>query len=128
MEGFFYFFSSGNNVSYSGMGKSLWLISVTVACWSVWLAWNELVFDSKCPSMNGLVFQSKLRALMWVKAVQDVLSVEERFWWICPIRSWNKVIKAGMGGRLWCPPRKGWVKFILCGCAVCSYPTLSHIL
>ncbi|KAG8502298.1 hypothetical protein CXB51_002215 [Gossypium anomalum] len=65
--------------------------------------------------MNGLVFQSELQALMWVRAVQDELGVEERLWWICLIRSWNEAVKAGMGGRLWCPPRKGWVKFNLCG-------------
>ncbi|KAG8484941.1 hypothetical protein CXB51_021822 [Gossypium anomalum] len=65
--------------------------------------------------MNGLVFQSKLRALMWVRAVHNELSVEERLWWFCPIKSWNEAFKAGMGGGLWCPPRKGWVKFNLYG-------------
>ncbi|KAK5840747.1 hypothetical protein PVK06_009650 [Gossypium arboreum] len=88
---------------------------MTVACWSIWLARNELVFDSKCPSMNVLVFQSKLRALIWVKIVKDDLRGEERLWWFCPIRSWNGAIKAGLSGRLWLPPRKGWVNFNLCG-------------
>ncbi|KAB2065218.1 hypothetical protein ERO13_A09G072500v2 [Gossypium hirsutum] len=115
VEGFSEFFSLCNKVSYLGVGKSLWLISVTAACWSIWLVRNELVFDRKSPSMNGLVFQSKLRALMWVRAIHNELCVEEKLWWFCPIRSWNKAFKGGVRGRLWCPPRKGWVKFNLCG-------------
>ncbi|MBA0710088.1 hypothetical protein Golax_025084 [Gossypium laxum] len=57
----------------SSVGKSLWIISVTAACWSVWLVRNELVFDRKWPTMNSFIFHSKIRALMWV-----------RFW--CPSR------------------------------------------
>ncbi|MBA0646979.1 hypothetical protein Goklo_014895 [Gossypium klotzschianum] len=67
-----------------GVGKSLWIISVTAACWSVWLARNELVFDRKWPTMNSLVFHSKMWALMWV-----------RFW--CPSRhGWVKFNVSGL--------------------------------
>ncbi|MBA0697780.1 hypothetical protein Goari_021305, partial [Gossypium aridum] len=67
-----------------GVGKSLWMISVTVTCWSVWLAKNELVFDRKWLTMNSLVFHSKMRALIWV-----------RFW--CPLRhGWVKFNVSGV--------------------------------
>ncbi|KAH1063498.1 hypothetical protein J1N35_028485 [Gossypium stocksii] len=73
------FFSFCNNVSYKGVVKSLWLISVSAACWSVWLARNELVFDRRWPKMSSLVFLSKIRALMWIKPVYDELKVNEKF-------------------------------------------------
>ncbi|KAH1120714.1 hypothetical protein J1N35_003874 [Gossypium stocksii] len=115
VEGFFNFFSLCNNVYLSGIVKSLWLISVAAACWSTWLARNKLVFDHKSTSMNDLVFQSKLRALLWVRAVNEDFRVEERLWWICPSRCWNEAIRTGISGRLWHPLRKGRVKFYLCG-------------
>ncbi|MBA0764186.1 hypothetical protein Gotri_013551 [Gossypium trilobum] len=37
--------------------------------------------------MNSLVFHSKMRALMWVRSVQEELRVDERSWWIFPFRS-----------------------------------------
>ncbi|KAH1073759.1 hypothetical protein J1N35_026087 [Gossypium stocksii] len=80
--------------------KSLWLIFVTAACWSTWLARNELVFDYKCTSMNDLVFQSKLRALLWVRAVNEDLRVEERLWvnfYLCGVVNEED---AGIGGVL----------------------------
>lgn len=57
------------------------------------------MFDYKYTSMNDLVFQSKLRALMWVRTVNEDLRVEERLWWICPIICWNEAIRTGMSGR-----------------------------
>ncbi|MBA0781692.1 hypothetical protein Gotri_002589 [Gossypium trilobum] len=94
------------------------MISVTTTCWSVWLARNELVFDRKWLTMNSLVFHSKMRALIWVRSIQEELRVDERSWWICSFRSWCDLKKIGMGGRFWCPPRHGWVKFNVSGVAI----------
>ncbi|TYH16982.1 hypothetical protein ES288_A05G157000v1 [Gossypium darwinii] len=98
----FFFFC--NNVSYKGVVKSLWLISVSAACWSAWLARNELVFERRWPKMSNLVFLTKIQALMWIRAVYDELKVNEKIWWVCPVRSWS-------GGSFWCPPCFGGVKF-----------------
>ncbi|KAG8502599.1 hypothetical protein CXB51_000014 [Gossypium anomalum] len=75
----FFFFC--NNVSYKGVVKSLWLISVSAACWSAWLARNELVFEKRWPKMSNLVFLTKIRALMWIRVVYDELKVDEKICW-----------------------------------------------
>ncbi|MBA0844331.1 hypothetical protein Goarm_001432 [Gossypium armourianum] len=117
VDGFLDFYSLCNNVKFIGVCKSLWLISVTATCWSVWLARNEMVFERKWSTTNNLLFHSKMRALMWVRSVQEELRVQERSWWICPYRSWCDLKKSGMGGMFWCPPRYGWVKFNVSGVA-----------
>ncbi|TYH22859.1 hypothetical protein ES288_A04G163800v1 [Gossypium darwinii] len=66
-EGFSNFFVFCKNVSFTGVIKILWMISVSAACWSVWLARNELVFNKKWPKMSNLVFLSKTPALIGVK-------------------------------------------------------------
>ncbi|KAG8473851.1 hypothetical protein CXB51_036041 [Gossypium anomalum] len=104
-----------NNVSYKGVVKSLWLISVSAVCWSVWLARNELVFEKRWPKMSNLVFLTKIRALMWIRAVYNELKVDEKIWWICPVRSWSGGKKFGSGGNFWCPPYFGGVKFNVSG-------------
>ncbi|KAH1131303.1 hypothetical protein J1N35_002681 [Gossypium stocksii] len=109
------FFSFCNNVSYKGIVKSLWLISVSAGCWSAWLARNELMFDRRWPKMSSLVFLLKIRALMWVRAVYDELKVNEKIWWVCPIRSWSGGKKSGIRGCFWCPPCFGGVKFNVYG-------------
>lgn len=44
---FFEFFNMCNDVFFSGVWKSLWLILISVACWSIWMARNEVVFNKK---------------------------------------------------------------------------------
>ncbi|MBA0624901.1 hypothetical protein Godav_010173 [Gossypium davidsonii] len=51
--------------------KSLWLISILAACWTVWLARNGLVFERKMMTMETLIFQSKMRELL--RSVYDDL-------------------------------------------------------
>ncbi|MFQ6661658.1 hypothetical protein Gotur_029752, partial [Gossypium turneri] len=80
VNGFLDFYSLCNNVKFTGVCKRLWLISVTATCWSVWLARNELVFERKWSTANNLLFHSKMQALMWVRAVQEELRVQERSW------------------------------------------------
>lgn len=109
----FFFFC--NNVLYKGVVKSLWLISMSVACWSVWPARNELVFEKRWPKMSNLVFLTKILALMWIRAVYDELKVDEKIWWVCPYKSWSDIKKFGLNGMFWCPPSLGWVKINVCG-------------
>lgn len=45
MEGFDDFYNLCCNVNLSGVVKSLWLISISAACWSIWLARNEIMFE-----------------------------------------------------------------------------------
>ncbi|TYI30537.1 hypothetical protein ES332_A05G395300v1 [Gossypium tomentosum] len=90
---------------------------MSAACWSVWLARNELVFDRKWPKLSSLVFLSKTRALMWIKSVYEELKVDERIWWVCPFRSWRNFKEVGLSGKFWCPPCYGGVKFNVRGVA-----------
>lgn len=53
------------------------LISITVASWIIWLARNESVFNRKLITMESLVFNAKMRALLWVRAAYDKLMVFE---------------------------------------------------
>ncbi|KAG8502370.1 hypothetical protein CXB51_000305 [Gossypium anomalum] len=103
--------SIGERVSAKGVVKSLWLISVSAAYWSAWLARNELVFERRWPKISNLVFLMKIRALMWIREVYDGLKVNEKIWWVCPVRSWSGGKKSGFGGSFWCSPCFGGVKF-----------------
>ncbi|KAG4189271.1 hypothetical protein ERO13_A08G216533v2 [Gossypium hirsutum] len=117
-EGFSDFFIFCKNFSYTGAIKSLWMILVPAACWSVWLARNELVFNRKWPKMSNLVFLSKTRALMWIRSVYEELKVDERIWWVCPYKSWCNIKNSGLRGKFWCFPCYGGIKFNVCGVAV----------
>ncbi|KAB2063727.1 hypothetical protein ES319_A10G237100v1 [Gossypium barbadense] len=94
----FFFFC--NNISYKGVVKSLWLISVSTACWSAWLARNELVFEKRWPKMSNLVFLTKIRALMWIRAVYDELKVDEKIWVKFNVSGVESEGDAGCGGVL----------------------------
>ncbi|KAH1040659.1 hypothetical protein J1N35_042402, partial [Gossypium stocksii] len=65
--------------------------------------------------MSSLVFLSKIRALMWIRAVYDELKVNEKIWWVYPIRSWSGGKKSRLRGYFWCPPCFGGVKFNVSG-------------
>ncbi|MBA0692313.1 hypothetical protein Goari_009884, partial [Gossypium aridum] len=65
------FYSLCFNVKLHSTRKSLWLIAIAAACWSVWLARNEMVFERKVLSMDTLIFHSKMRALLWVRVAFD---------------------------------------------------------
>ncbi|KAK5837513.1 hypothetical protein PVK06_013323 [Gossypium arboreum] len=69
-----------------GSCKSLWLTSIIASCWSIWLARNEIVFDNKVLTMDTLIFHSKMRALLWVRAATEECRFQERLWWLCPYR------------------------------------------
>ncbi|MBA0677429.1 hypothetical protein Goari_018838 [Gossypium aridum] len=51
---------------------------------------------------NGMLVlvagKERMRALMWARAVQEELRVQERSWWMCPFRScrvWRRVKRRG---------------------------------
>ncbi|TYG88928.1 hypothetical protein ES288_A12G060100v1 [Gossypium darwinii] len=100
-EGFSDFFTFCKNVSYTGVITSLWMISVFVACWSVWIARNELT-----------------RALMWFRSVYEEWKVDERIWWVCPYKSWCNIKNSGLRGKFWCSLYYGGIKFNVCGVIV----------
>ncbi|TYI18552.1 hypothetical protein ES332_A07G099100v1 [Gossypium tomentosum] len=71
VDGFLNFFALYNNVKMVEIRKSLRLISIATACWTIWLARNGLVFDRKRVCMENLVFQSKMKALLWIRSIHD---------------------------------------------------------
>lgn len=66
-----------NKVVLQGVLKCLWLISVTATCWSLLLARNEAVFNYILALMDSILFQTKLRALMWVRSVHNEFLVSK---------------------------------------------------
>ncbi|KAK5795591.1 hypothetical protein PVK06_036861 [Gossypium arboreum] len=102
-------------VNLAGVMKILWLISISTACWSIWLVRNEMVFNQKMKPMDTMIFHSKMKATMWVRVVHNEVILTECSWWFCPLkcRSHNKTYK-GLEMSWWFPPR-GWLKFKVCG-------------
>ncbi|TYH21059.1 hypothetical protein ES288_A04G012500v1 [Gossypium darwinii] len=74
------FYSCCFKVKILGSCKSLWLIAIVAAVWSIWLARNEMVFDNKVLKMDTLVFHAKMRALLWSRAAFDECRFHERLW------------------------------------------------
>lgn len=81
----------------------------------MWLVRNELVFDRKWPTINTLLFHSKMRGLVWVRAIQNELRIQESSWWLRPFKILFNFNKSGVGGRLWSPLMYEWVKFNISG-------------
>ncbi|TYJ12145.1 hypothetical protein E1A91_A11G328900v1 [Gossypium mustelinum] len=105
------FYSCCFKVKILGSCKSLWLIAIVAAVWSIWLARNEMVFDNKVLMMDTLVFHAKMRALLWSRAAFDECRFHERLWWLCPYKCC--LSKSDPGG--WCFPPHGWFKFNVSG-------------
>ncbi|KAE8661235.1 hypothetical protein F3Y22_tig00116937pilonHSYRG00269 [Hibiscus syriacus] len=72
------------SVNLNAKLKSIWLVSMAAAAWSIWLNRNEIVFNGKRFVFNDLIFFSKLRALVWLKALKDNQLVNEELWWENP--------------------------------------------
>ncbi|MFQ6652468.1 hypothetical protein Gotur_024315 [Gossypium turneri] len=70
-------------------GNRLCLISISTAYWTVWLVRNGLLFERKMMTMETLIFQSKMRALLWIRSVYDGLLMQESSWRICSNRLWR---------------------------------------
>ncbi|XP_040930093.1 uncharacterized protein [Gossypium hirsutum] len=86
VDGFVDLFALCYNAKIEYSKKSLWLISCAAACWSIWLARNALVFDRRSVKMDNLVFQSTMRALLWIRSSHNELMMQEKFWWLAPQR------------------------------------------
>ncbi|KAK8693970.1 hypothetical protein V6N13_071536 [Hibiscus sabdariffa] len=125
--------------SFIGLEKTLWLIDVASALWSIWLAQNELVFNDKFMTVSDILFCSKLRALMWIKVDVKASFSNELEWWInpsgclfsvvsnysphdfCPVFRVNGVKignKAACGGALFL--KDGTIKAMFSGPILCS--------
>ncbi|TYI29098.1 hypothetical protein ES332_A05G292700v1 [Gossypium tomentosum] len=103
VEGFEDFFALSINVKMAEMKKSFWLISISAACWKVWLARNGLVFERRRVYMEFLIFQLKMRALLWIRAVYDEVRLQENFWWIFPQRCRVDSFKSNPAVSFWRP-------------------------
>ncbi|MBA0798685.1 hypothetical protein Gohar_009251 [Gossypium harknessii] len=90
VEGFAEFYSLCYNMKLSRVRRSLWLLSISTTCSSVWIARNEIIFERNVMIMVALIFQSKMRAILWIRVVYD---------------------------ELMCPPPQGCLKFNVCGIA-----------
>ncbi|MBA0682489.1 hypothetical protein Goari_024205, partial [Gossypium aridum] len=53
VEGFAEFYSLCYNVKLSRVRRSLWLLSISTTCSSVWIARNEIIFQRKCLPPQG---------------------------------------------------------------------------
>ncbi|TYH19981.1 hypothetical protein ES288_A05G395600v1 [Gossypium darwinii] len=100
VDGVVDFFALYNNVKMAESKKSLWLISIEAACWTIWLARNGLVFYGRKVHMENLVFQSKMRALLWIRLVHNEIMMQENFWLKFNVCGISKEDKAGCGGVL----------------------------
>ncbi|MFQ6647111.1 hypothetical protein Gotur_019248 [Gossypium turneri] len=116
VDGFEDFYLLCNNVKMAEIRKSFWLISISAACWTAWLVRNGMVFERRM-CMENLIFQSKMRTLLWIRSVYDEVMLQENFWWISPNRCRIDSIKFKPTASFWRPPPHGCLKFNECGMA-----------
>ncbi|XP_017604437.1 uncharacterized protein LOC108451233 [Gossypium arboreum] len=117
VDGFVEYFSLCYNVKLDERKKRLWLISIAAACWTIWIARNGLVFDGRRVNMANLVFQSKMRALLWIRSNHNEIMLQEKFWWLAPQRCCVVSHKSNAVVSFWRLPPCGWLKFNVCGIA-----------
>ncbi|XP_040934309.1 uncharacterized protein [Gossypium hirsutum] len=67
--------------------------------------------------MANLVFQSKMRALLWIRSNHNEIMLQEKFWWLAPQRCRVVSHKSNADVSFWRPPPCGWLKFNVCGIA-----------
>lgn len=98
-----------------GIQKSLWLLAIAASCWTMWLSRNSEVFERAIPTLEALLFHSKMRAFLWTRAVHKDCIFSESDWWTWPRR-------CGVGQSLlasrdvgWDPPPVGWIRFNVAG-------------
>ncbi|MFQ6628299.1 hypothetical protein Gotur_007279 [Gossypium turneri] len=115
VDGFEDFYSLCNNMKMTEIRKSFWLISISAACWTIWLARNGMVFERRMMTMENLIFQSKMRTLLWIIFVYDELMLQENFWWICPNRCRIDLIKF-QTSCIDMTPSSAWMLKVQCLC------------
>ncbi|KAK9009000.1 hypothetical protein V6N11_080476 [Hibiscus sabdariffa] len=77
------------SVNFSGHICSLWLIALAATLWSIWLMRNENIFYIKKLYVKELLFNSKMRALVWMKALKSGSFGNADDWWERPITCLN---------------------------------------
>ncbi|KAL4347009.1 hypothetical protein GQ457_05G036010 [Hibiscus cannabinus] len=61
-----------NNFIMQDSLRKVWLVSVAVALWVIWSARNDKIFNKKQTLPKEWLFQSKLRALVWMKTIKGL--------------------------------------------------------
>ncbi|KAL4289633.1 hypothetical protein GQ457_14G017290 [Hibiscus cannabinus] len=100
-------------VSFTWTRRSLWLIFVASAFWSMWLSRKDKVFKEKPSTIRDILFHTKLRSLVWVIASMDEFTFIFDDWWDHP-EGCVAVRKLPIYQN-WSPPSTGWLKFNLDG-------------
>ncbi|KAL4367510.1 hypothetical protein GQ457_05G003450 [Hibiscus cannabinus] len=90
----------------TGTVKSMWLICVSGAVWSLWLARNDKVFRDTSTTIKNLLLATKMLALFWCKASRDVFLNDEN-WWENPLLCFTSDCNI----PYWSPPSLGEMKF-----------------
>ncbi|KAL4291112.1 hypothetical protein GQ457_14G017520 [Hibiscus cannabinus] len=98
------FIFQGVDSFFSGYLRHWWLIGCVAVLWSLWLARNEAIFNSKVVSFSEICFLLKFCAFHW--------------WWACPLDcSFPSPARVGCVGVEWIPPVRGARKFNVDGSA-----------
>ncbi|KAK8584152.1 hypothetical protein V6N12_068400 [Hibiscus sabdariffa] len=58
---------------------------MAVALWSIWLTRNGLVFNGKVVKINDILFNTKMRTLLWLRVLQEKVLLRDDVWWDDPI-------------------------------------------
>ncbi|KAK2644794.1 hypothetical protein Ddye_019989 [Dipteronia dyeriana] len=115
-------FSQAMSVSFSDHVRVLWKTTIHVVAWSVWLACNRLIFESKTMDLRSalsLVWRAmsdanRLEIECMRNCVDDLLILRRFDLHGCPARA--PVIRS----VIWSPPAPGWTKVNTDGVALSS--------
>ncbi|KAL4309158.1 hypothetical protein GQ457_01G002270 [Hibiscus cannabinus] len=64
--------------------RKVWLVSVAAALWVIWSARNDKIFNKKQTLPKEWLFQSKPRALVWMKTIKGLKFGDLEGWWEDP--------------------------------------------
>ncbi|KAK8658944.1 hypothetical protein V6N13_029163 [Hibiscus sabdariffa] len=70
------------------------MIAVAAALWSIWLMRNEKIYDNKYAIVKDLLFNTKMRALVWVNASKTSSIENVAAWWESPSTSFLWLVGA----------------------------------
>ncbi|EOY13380.1 Uncharacterized protein TCM_031941 [Theobroma cacao] len=100
------------NAPFGGIIYKRWLIVCAASLWSLWLARNETVFNSKVWDGLQMFFLIKLRSMSWIRASEGVDAIDNMGWWTDPhLSSRRKAPYHHHVGTSWSPPPTGEFKF-----------------
>ncbi|KAL4384698.1 hypothetical protein GQ457_15G025740 [Hibiscus cannabinus] len=95
--------------TWKSVTKQCWGIALAAALWSLWLARNERVFRNLSKNQKDLLVFTKMRALIWIKALNEKILLKDDFWWDDPIASLGPSNSELL--QDWIPPESGCMKF-----------------